>query len=152
MYRFYVERRMHASKRLTEARTCFIITFLFKNSSYNITFFTRSDRYAYGKSFLKGDRSYNLSLQTELLSNPKRQFFLNTTFRKLQIINPLVSKQEADETILGRAEYVMNEVKGLLTGNILYEVGAGQEQRRDLTYIEVPAGTGQYAWINSFQT
>ena len=119
-----------------------------KKNRYGITFFTRADRYAYGKSFIRGDRSYNLNLQTELLANPKRQFYLNTTFRKLDIVNPLVSRQESDETILGRAEYVMNEMKGLLTGNILYEVGAGQEQRRDLTYIEVPAGTGVYAWID----
>ncbi len=119
-----------------------------KKNRYGITFFTRADRYAYGKSFLKGDRSYNLNLQTELLSNPKRQFYLNTTFRKLDIIRPDLSFQEGDETILGRVEYVMNEWKGLLTGNVLYEVGAGQEQRRDLTYIEVPAGTGVYAWID----
>ncbi len=119
-----------------------------KKNRYGITFFTRSDKYAYGKSFIRGDRSYNLNLQTELLSNTGRQFYLNTTFRKLQVIKSFLSKQEEDETILGRAEYVMNEWKGLLSGNVLYEVGAGQEQKRDQTYIEVPAGTGQFAWID----
>jgi hypothetical protein len=119
-----------------------------KKNRYGITFFTRADKYAYGKSFIRGDRSYNLNLQTELLSNPNRQFYLNTTFRKLRVINSFLSPQEEDETILGRAEYVMNEWKGLVTGNVLYEVGAGQEQRRDLIYFEVPAGTGQYAWID----
>lgn len=119
-----------------------------KSNRYGITFFSRMDKYQYGKSFLKGDRSYNLNLTTELLANPKRQLLLNATFRKLDIINPLVSRQEADESILGRVEYVMNEWKGLLTGNFLYEVGAGQEQRRDLAYLEVPAGTGVYAWID----
>ena len=117
-----------------------------KKNKYGITFFTRSDKYPVNKSFIRGDRSLNLNLQTELLANPKRQFYLNTTFRKLKVYNAALSKQKEDETILGRAEYVMNEWKGLLNGNLLYEVGAGQEQRRDFAYLEVPAGTGQYAW------
>jgi hypothetical protein len=119
-----------------------------KKNHYGVTFFTRSDKYAYGKSFVHGDRSLNLNLQAELLANAKRQFYLNTTFRKLTVLNSTVSRQAEDETILGRAEYVMNEMKGLLTGNVLYELGAGQEQKRDFTYVEVPAGTGQYAWID----
>jgi len=119
-----------------------------KRNRYKLTFFTRSDKYPVNKDFVRGDRSLNLNLQTELLANPKRQLYINTTFRKLKVYNTIVSKQEADETILGRVEYVMNEWKGLLTGNTLYEVGAGQEQRRDFAYLEVPAGTGQYAWID----
>ncbi|HEX7844344.1 MAG TPA: hypothetical protein VF476_01010 [Chitinophagaceae bacterium] len=119
-----------------------------KRNKYGITFFTRSDKYAVGKDFVRGDRSLNLNLTTELLNNPKRQFYLNATFRKLKVYNQTVSKQKEDETILSRAEYVMNEWKGLLTGNVLYEVGAGQEQKRDFAYLEVPAGTGQYAWID----
>lgn len=119
-----------------------------KRNKYAISFFTRSDKYPISKELVRGDRSLNLNLQAELLANPRRQFYLNTTFRKLRVYNNTVSKQQEDETILGRAEYVMNEWKGLLAGNILYEVGAGQEQRRDFTYLEVPAGTGQYAWID----
>jgi hypothetical protein len=119
-----------------------------KQNRYRITFFTRSDKYAAGKDFVRGDRSLNLNLQTELLKNQNRQLYINTTFRKLKVYNATVSKQKEDETILGRAEYVMNEWKGLLSGNVLYEVGAGQEQRRDFAYLEVPAGTGQYAWID----
>jgi hypothetical protein len=119
-----------------------------KKNKHAITFFTRSDKYPVGKDLIRGDRSFNLNLQTELLANSKRQFYLNTTFRKLKVYNASVSKQKEDETILGRAEYVMNEWQGLLTGNVLYEVGAGQEQRRDFAYFEVPASTGQYAWID----
>ncbi len=89
-----------------------------------ITFFTRSDKYPVGKRLIRGDRSLNLNLQTELLANEHHQFILNTTFRKLKILDG-ASKQKADETILGRAEYIVNERKGLLQGNILYELGTG---------------------------
>lgn len=119
-----------------------------RKNKYGITFFTRSDKFPVNKSFIRGDRSLNLNLQTELTANENRHFFLNTTFRKLKVLDSTVSKQKEDETILGRAEYIMNEWKGLLSGNILYEVGAGQEQRRDYAYLEVPPGTGEYAWID----
>lgn len=121
-----------------------------KKNRYGVTFFTRSDKYKYqgGREFLRGDRSYNVNLQAELLGNVKRQFYFNTTVRKLKVYDQKLSNQKEEETILGRVEYVMNEWKGLLTGNVLYEVGSGQEQKRDYAYLEVPAGTGQYAWID----
>jgi len=118
-----------------------------KKNRYGITFFTRSDKYPAGKNLVRGDRSMNVNLQTEIIANPHHQFLFNTTFRKLKVLND-ISKQKADETILGRAEYIINEWKSLLMGNILYELGTGQEQKRDFVYLEVPAGTGQYTWID----
>jgi hypothetical protein len=119
-----------------------------RKNKYGITFFTRTDKYPIAKTLMKGDRSYNLNFQTELVSNAHHQFLLNTTFRKLKVLNASTTTQKDDNTILGRAEYLVNEWKGLLTGNVLYELGAGQEQKRDFAYLEVPAGTGQYAWID----
>ncbi len=119
-----------------------------KKNRYGIGFYTRSDKYPVGKNFIRGDRSYNLNLQADVVSSSKRQFYLNTTFRSLKVYNKTVSSQKVDNTVLGRAEYVMNEWKGMLTGNVLYEVGSGQEQKREFAYLEVPAGTGLYAWID----
>jgi len=116
-----------------------------KKNRYGITFFTRSDKYPIGKNFIRGDKSQNINFQTELLKSQNHQFIFNATYRKLKVLDP-VSKQKADETVLGRGEYLINEWKGLLSGNILYELGTGQEQKRDFVYLEVPAGSGQYAW------
>ncbi len=117
-------------------------------NKFGVNFFSRSDKYITGKEFTRGDRSFNLNLNTELTSNEKHQFIINSTFRKLNVLNPMVSRQKEEETILGRMEYLVNEWKGLLTGNVLYELGAGQEQKRDFVYLEVPAGQGEYTWID----
>ncbi|MES1221079.1 MAG: hypothetical protein ABUT20_36600, partial [Bacteroidota bacterium] len=117
-----------------------------KKNKYGITFFTRADKYPYGKSLIQADRSYNLNLKAELLKNPEQQFTLDATFRQLQVNNTSLATQPADKTILGRAQYVVNKWKGLLTGDALYELGSGQEQKRDFAYLEVPAGQGQYVW------
>ncbi len=117
-----------------------------KENRWGLTYFTRSDKMPYSKYLDQVDRSHNVTLTTELLANSHHQFRLNATYRQLQVTNKALSTLQPEKTILGRAEYAMNEFKGFAVGNVLYEVGAGQEQRRDFSYIEVPAGQGQYAW------
>ena len=117
-----------------------------KDNRWALTYFTRSNKIPVGKNLEQTDRSQNFNLSTELLSNSHHQFRLNVTYRQLQVSNPAITTLKPENSILGRAEYAINEWKGFVTGNVLYELGAGQEQRRDFSYIEVPAGRGEYAW------
>jgi hypothetical protein len=119
-----------------------------KKNRYGITFFTRADQYPHEKALVKADRSYNVNVQAELLKSEKHQFVFNTTFRRLDVFNTIVTQEKEDRTILGRAEYMINEWKGFITGNVLYDLGTGQEQKRDFAYLEVLAGQGQYTWID----
>ena len=119
-----------------------------KLNRWGITYLNRSNKYPGGKELVSTDKSHNVNLFVELLANTRHQFRLNTTYRKLDVFRTVTTTQTPDQSLLGRAEYLVNEWKGLLAGNILYEAGTGQEQKRDYAYLEVPAGQGQYTWID----
>ncbi len=119
-----------------------------KPNHWGITYLTRTNKYPGGKELVKSDQSQNVNVFAELLKNPRHQFRVNATYRSLRILQSSQTAQLPDQSLLGRAEYLVNEWKGLLTGNLLYEAGSGQEQKRDYAYLEVPAGQGQYTWID----
>ncbi|GAB4091930.1 hypothetical protein GCM10028786_08560 [Flaviaesturariibacter terrae] len=126
--------------------TAYLKTDEARRNRYSLTFYTRSDKYPFEKTLVRGDRSYNTSFGAELLANQHHQVILSATYRQLDVYNSKVSQQQKDRTFLGRLEYQVNEFSGFITGSTLYEVGSGQEQRRDITYYEVPPGKGEYAW------
>jgi len=119
-----------------------------KLNQYMISYFTRTDAYPVGKDLVAADRSQNITVGSELLKSERHKFRFNTTYRKLDILRPGLTNQKADNSLLGRVQYSIEEWKGLLTGDLLYELGAGQEQKRDLAFLEVPAGQGECTWID----
>jgi hypothetical protein len=119
-----------------------------KPNKWGVSYFYRQDAYPYGKNLELANRSQNVNVFTELTKNKNEQVRINATFRSLQVINANVSTQQADKSLLTRVEYSMHEWKSMVSGNVLYEVGSGQEQKRNYTYVAVPAGTGQYTWID----
>ena len=119
-----------------------------KLDKWGIKYYTRTDETPVGKALQLTDRSHNFNFNADILSNDNHQFKINSTYRKLDILNSSLTSQRADNTFLGRAQYISTVWKGGINGDVLYELGTGQEPRRDFTYIEVPAGQGEYTWID----
>ncbi len=119
------------------------------NKQYNkwkINYFSRKNYQPHFDSLIAIDKSDNYSAFVELLKNEKHQIRLNTSYRELNIFREDLTSQKKDKNLTGRMEYYANELNGLLNGNILYELGGGQEQKREYAYVQVPAGQGVYAW------
>lgn len=119
-----------------------------KLNKWGVSYMTRKDLLPKQNNLSSVNRSDNYSLFTELMKSEHHKFRLTGTYRNLTVIDETLSKQKGDKSIIGRAEYLVNEFKGFLNGNLLYEVGSGQELKREYTYVEVPVGQGFYTWID----
>lgn len=118
-----------------------------KENKWGLKYFTRTDALPLGKELARVDRSHNFNINGEWMSHTHHQLRFNTTYRKLDVINNQFNTK-ADNALLGRVEYFIDVWRNAITGSTLYELGSGQEPRRDFTYFEVPAGQGEYAWID----
>lgn len=84
----------------------------------------------------------------ELLQNPNSQLKINAAYRRLTIVDPALTTQAPDNTLVGRIEYNFRLWKGFLNSNSYYEIGSGLEVKKEFSYIEVAAGQGVYTWID----
>ncbi len=106
----------------------------------------RRDRFAKNNQFKQATLGQTFSLSGNISSIKNQDIRLTTSYRTMQVNDSTLSNLKPEETLLGRVEYNYSFAKGLVSGNILYEMGAGQELKREFTYVQVPAGQGQYVW------
>ncbi len=119
-----------------------------KGNRWSLSWFSRENKYPVKTAFVPLDVNHTFTGTVELLQNAHHKFIMSAGYRILNVKNKTLTNQQSENSLLSRSEYLVNVFKGAITGNLLYEIGAGQEQRRDFTYVEVPAGRGEYTWID----
>lgn len=120
-------------------------------NKYSISYKQRTDYALKSPStpFLnKSSFAENYGGSIDLFHNPKNQFRITGSYRRLQIIDSAITTQKPEQTVVGRIEYNIRIIKGLLTLNSLYEIGSGLEVKREFMFIEVAYGKGQYIWTD----
>ena len=117
-------------------------------NKWAFSYIKRNDKLPVGNKLLNANHSDNFKIASEFLKNENRKLRLSFNYRVLKVTYAGFTNLKSDNSILGRAEYEFNEFKGFLNGFFLYETGSGQEQKREYSYIEVPAGQGQFTWID----
>jgi hypothetical protein len=117
-------------------------------NKWAFTYFTRKDWVPNGQSFISDNRSDNFCFAFELMKHQNHQLKLNSSYRSLQILQNTASSFQKDQTILGRVEYLFNLTNGAVNGITQYELGGGQEQKKNFSYLQVPVGQGLYTWVD----
>jgi hypothetical protein len=90
----------------------------------------------------------NIGGSFALNGNENQSLRLTASWRRLSITAPALTQQTPDNTLVGRIEYNLRAWKGVLTSGTFYETGSGLEVKKEYTYIEVPAGQGNYTWTD----
>lgn len=100
----------------------------------------------------------DLVLQTKAIdlnvngeTNLGRRGFLrgNFNYRNLEVKRTANLSANSGETFLGRLDNRLTFWKGGLRTNATYELGSGQEPRREFTFIRVARGEGTHIWLDS---
>ncbi|MFC5283746.1 hypothetical protein [Pedobacter alpinus] len=82
-----------------------------------------------------------------LSKNANSNLAINASYRSIAYLSTdTINKNE--ETLLARIDYNFTGLKGFVNLQSFYELGTGQEPKREFVYLEVAAAQGIYAWID----
>ncbi len=115
-------------------------------NQFEFEYMYRNDFFEKNNEFTKANHSNTFSLNGNVATFKNQQITFTSSYRQLFVSDTLISKEKAEESLLGRIEYNASFLKNVIQGNIIYEFGNGQELKKEFAYVQVPAGQGVYVW------
>ena len=129
-----------------DALTAYIKSNTESKNNYSFEYTLRHDRTRKDNQFKQSTLGQTFSLLSNIASIKNHEIKFVGAYRMLQISDTTITSLKPDESLLGRLEYNFSLFKNVISGNVLYELGSGQELKREYTYVEVPVGQGLYVW------
>jgi len=129
-------------------RTFFIQISDSTKNKFNISYRRRMDKLPLNNSLEKATLGENFSFTTELGKTQNSILKTSVTYRKLTIIDSLLTTQKPDNSLISRIEYTFGLFKSAITSTTFYEIGSGLETKKEFSYISVTNGQGPYIWID----
>ncbi len=113
---------------------------------YGVTYRLRRDKGPRGEDLALSAVANELIVDGGLRPAPGQRIDWTLTARDLNVLDTALIPAEAERALLGRVSYGFGALRGLVSGDLLYELGTASEPRRNLAYVPVPDGQGQYVW------
>lgn len=116
------------------------------NVQYGLSAQQRNDRLPKNDAYSLATVGRDLNLNVQYTDKERNRVSLITTARQLAIQDTLLSSRPTENTLQSRLEIDFTAFKRFVRGRTFYEIGSGQEQRREFQYLEVQPGNGVYIW------
>jgi len=115
-------------------------------NKFNISYRRRLEKLPLQNDLERATLGENFAFTTALGKTQNSIFKSSVTYRRLTILDSLLTTQRADNSLIGRLEYTFGLFKSAITSTTFYEIGSGLEARRDITYLPVTNGQGTHFW------
>ena len=116
------------------------------NLRYRLEYTNRIDLLPRNSELTQSTVGQNIQASMDVLQQNGNRLSVNFTYREFNIKDQLITPLKPEQTVLSRIEYDYSFLKRVFLANTYYQLGKGQELRRDFQYVEVLVGQGQYVW------
>lgn len=116
------------------------------NLTYGLELNRRVDEQGKEGSFSPTTDGRDVAVNFGWRQSRNADFKLTTTYRSLIFLDTSLQTDDLENTLQGRFETRLNFLKRMITTQAYYQLGTGQEQRREFSYLEVGDGNGNYIW------
>lgn len=116
------------------------------NLRYGIQYAQREDYQPKQNEYNTASLARSVNANLEYTQRNFNRLSANFTYRNFEVKDTLFTNLKPEQTVLSRIEYDYSFLRRVFTANTYYQLGSGQELRRDFQFIEVPTGQGVYVW------